>query len=329
MFSRPGGPAAALATTPASDEHVSRPKWLPYGKKAAVCFTIDDIHPGKSTDAYEAGGDCGSGALRHVEWLLARHPLLHVTLFVTADWREINPFPTRRLLSKVPWLRDRVYLAKLLPKGTMRIGHHPDFVSYLKSLPRTDFGLHGLHHVNKGLCLAEEYKGRDRSQCRSMLRETLGAFEEAGLPPSPGMCPPSWGLSDALAEAMIDVGLKFVASARDIRTPITTDAVNSMSGRSGVSILYPERIMQGRLLHFATNFQATSTIERAHEILRLNGLLSIKAHIIKQVGTYIQLDGLDETYRDYLHRIFVELEDGYGDDLWWTSMAQITSACRA
>src|ERR1700716_4357118 len=102
---------------------VLRPlEWLPCKKKAAVCFTIDDLHPGKSTDAYEAGGDLGRGTLRHVEWLLERHPCLHVTLFVTADWREISPFPTRSVLAKIHGLRYHVYLTRVRPRGPMRLG---------------------------------------------------------------------------------------------------------------------------------------------------------------------------------------------------------------
>src|SRR5689334_19177609 len=96
-----------------------RTNWLPPGKTAGICFTIDDVHPGRSTDAYEAGGDLGRGALGHVEWLLRRHADLHVTLFTTADWREISPVPTRKLLSRIPLLRDRVYLTELLPEGAM------------------------------------------------------------------------------------------------------------------------------------------------------------------------------------------------------------------
>jgi hypothetical protein len=308
------------------------PAWLGRGKKAAVCFTIDDVHPGKSSDAYEAGGDLGRGALRHLEWLLERHPQLRVTLFVTADWREINPYPTRRALAGIPWLRDRVYLTRVLPRGTMRLGRHPEFVAYLRSLPRTDCALHGLYHINRGRSIAEEYKGRGRAECERMLRRVVSIFHEAGLPYSPGMCPPAWGLSDDLAQAMIAVGLRFVASGRDIRTEITADAVNAMSGRPGVSLIYPERIMadgggcQSGLLHFCTNFQATSPLERAHQIIALNGLVAVKAHIVKDDGFGHQfLDGLDESYRDYMHRVFAELEDRYGEELWWTSVAEITT----
>src|ERR1035438_8312110 len=123
----------------------------------------------------------------------------------------------------------------------MLLARHPEFVTYLKSLPRVDCALHGLHHINKGFKIMEEFRDRDRRECQSMLEEALGIFERVELPLSPGMCPPGWGLSDDLAEAMIAVGLKFVASARDLRTPITGDAVNARSGRLGVSLIYPDR----------------------------------------------------------------------------------------
>src|SRR5947208_2559976 len=95
--------------------------WLPDEKKAAVCLTIDDIHPSKSTDLYEAGGDLGNGVLGRLEWLLKRHPKLKVTLFTTADWAETVPFPTRKLLARIPYLRDRFYLAQRHPPGRMNV----------------------------------------------------------------------------------------------------------------------------------------------------------------------------------------------------------------
>lgn len=214
--------------------------WLPPNKKGAVCFSIDDVHPGKSTDAYEAGGDLENGVLRHVKWLLKRHPRLHVTLFVTADWRELSPRPSRILMRQIPYLRDHVYLTPILPKGTMHIGRHPAFVDYVKSLERTDVALHGLHHVNKGSAVPDEFKGKSEFECRRRLQQAMDIFEEAGLPYSPGMCPPCWNITDELARAMIDLGLRFVASARDIRTAITLGAVNSMSGLKGASILFAE-----------------------------------------------------------------------------------------
>ena len=166
--------------------------WLLPGKQAALCFTIDDVHPGRSSDAYEAGGDLGQGALGHVEWLCRHHPQLHVTLFVTPDWREISPFPTRRLLSRIPILSRQLYLAKTLRAETMLLSRHPEFVAYLKSLPQVDCALHGLHHINKGFDIMEEFKGRGRLECQSMLEEAMDIFEAVHLPWSPGMCPPGW-----------------------------------------------------------------------------------------------------------------------------------------
>jgi hypothetical protein len=304
---------------------VKIPQWLPAGKEAAVCFTIDDIHPGKSTDGYEAGGDLGKGALGHVEWLLKRHLQLHITLFVTADWREIAPYMTRQLLAKIPILRNYFYLTKVRPQGSMRLSHHPEFVTYIKSLPRTDAAIHGLYHIRKGRNIPAEFFEKSSAESEAILSEIIAIFHEAELSFSPGMCPPAWAYNDNLGVAMVSQGLRFVASTRDVRTPIAPQAVTAMSGVQGVSLIYPEWLLNGELLHFTSNFQATSPIERATEIIENGGLLAIKAHIIKNCCGHIALDGLDDLYSNYLDMVFTELKRRYGDRLWWTSMAEITS----
>lgn len=303
------------------------PGWLPEGRRAAVCFSVDDVHPGTSSDAYEGGGDLDRGCLGRVRRLLERHPRLRVTLFTTADWREIAPAPTRRLLARLPYVRERVYLTEVLPAGSMRLGRHPEFVEYLKQLPRAEVALHGLHHVRRGPDVHAEFRGRDARECARALREAVAVFEEAGLPYVPGMCPPGWELSDELADAMIDVGLRFVASARDIRTEISADAVTNMSGLKGVSLIRPELVRAGRLLHVTSNFQATCPVERAVEIVERGGLLAVKAHAVKNALGHVALDGLDELYCNYLDLLFTKLESDYGDSLWWTSMGEIAERC--
>ncbi len=104
--------------------------WLPEGKQAAVCFSIDDVHPGRASQHYDGGGDLGEGALGLIEWLLRRHVGLRVTLFVTADWRETTPHPSR-ILAAIPVLRDRMFLAPVLPKGSRRLDHAPEFIAYV------------------------------------------------------------------------------------------------------------------------------------------------------------------------------------------------------
>jgi len=125
--------------------------WLPNDKKAAICFSVDDIHPAKGTEYYEAGGDLARGQLGLVLWLLNRHPKLKVTLYVTADWREISPIPTRKLLASIPKLRDKFFLAKRWEKGRMRLEKHPEFVEFLNNIERFEIAIHGLHHCHKGL----------------------------------------------------------------------------------------------------------------------------------------------------------------------------------
>ena len=306
--------------------------WLPSGKRAAVCFSIDDVHPGRSADAYEAGGDLGAGALGRVEWLLARHPLLKVTLFTTADWREISPFLTRRLLALVPVLRRRLYLTRVLPAGTMRLDRHPGFVSYLRSLPRTEVGFHGLHHIHPGERVLVEFQDESAAECAASLREAAGIFAAAGLPPAQGMTPPGWNAPPGLIAAMGELGLRYVASARDIRTPVSVGATASMSGLHGVLLFAPQPIGGNGLVHIPANFQATSPKERALEIVDAGGLVSVKGHIVKAALGHVALDGIDGVYCNYLDVLFSILEERYGDSLWWASMAEIAgrahTACR-
>lgn len=302
--------------------------WLPEGKRAAVVLTVDDVHPGRSTDAYEAGGDLGAGALGHVERLLDRHPDLHVTLFAAADWRELSPVPTRRLLAKVPGLRDRMYLARILPEGTMRLDRHPEFVAYVRSLPRTEVGLHGLHHVHRGPRIPVEFQEQDAVRCGAMLRVAVDIFEAAGLERPRGMTPPGWDVPPGLAAAMVDVGFDYVASARDIRTPIAPGAIAAQTGARGVPLLAPGLAEGGRLVHLPANFQATNRIERALEIVEAGGLLSVKAHIVKTAFGHVQLDGMDELYFNYLDALFAELRRRYGESLWWATMSEIAARVR-
>lgn len=188
------------------------------------------------------------GALGRVERLLTNHPDLRVTLFTTADWRETFPVPTRKWLARIPWVRDKVYLAPVLATGTMSLDRHPEFASYLSGLPRTELALHGLHHVHRGLRIPVEFQEQGREECFRMLKEAMAIFNRAGLAFSPGMNPPGWDLPITLAEAMVEAGLTFVSSARDIRTDIEYEAKAAMSGLQGVSLIHPEFVCNGRLL---------------------------------------------------------------------------------
>ncbi len=302
--------------------------FLPSGKRGAVVFTIDDVHPGKSREHYDGGGDLGAGALGHVQRLLERHPQLHVTLFTTADWREISPTPSR-VLKRMPLVRDRMYLSRVLPEGTRRIDRHPEFLAYLRSLPRTEVGLHGLHHIHPGLLLHVEFQDEQVHEHRAKLAKMLEIFDASKLPYVRGMCPPGWNAQPALLSAMNDVGLHFVASARDIKTDIAPDALTNMSGIKGASLIYPSRVEGTGLVHFATNFQATSAWERARATLDAGGLLAIKGHIIKDALGYVALDGIDGVYCNFLDLLFERLHREYGDSLWWTSMGQISDRLRS
>jgi hypothetical protein len=303
--------------------------WLPAGKRGAVCLSVDDVHPGRSSDPYEAGGDLGAGALRHLEGLLKELPRLRATLFVTPAWRPISVIPTRRRLARIRGLRNLVHLAPVRPRNAMALPRHPEFAAYLASLPRTDFALHGLHHLHRGRRLTVEFQGQGRRRCRAMLRRARGLFDGAGLPLSPGLQPPGWNLPAGLLQALDDAGLRYVSSARDLETPISASALAAGSGLGGVSLLFPQRLAGTRAIHLPVNFQATSEFERAFRIVEGGGLLSIKAHVAKRMLGYTMLDGLDSAYEDRLLRLGRALDERFGDALWWTSMSEVAARVQA
>lgn len=302
--------------------------WLPAGKSCALCFSIDDIHPATSSDAYEAGGDLGKGALGLLEGLGRRHAGLKPTLFVTADWREISPAPTRKFLAAIPLLRDHVYLARRWPAGTMSLQNHPQFVAYLNGLANVEIAMHGLHHISKGPRIPVEFQKDGARACARKLSRMLEIFAASGLRVTYGMCPPGWSAPPALIKAMSGLGFKFLASARDIRTPVSLTATNSMSGLPDVPLFFPALLPGTSLVHIPTNFQATSAESRAFDILEMGGLLSIKAHIVKSACGYVAADGLDENYAGFLDRLFDAIDRKFGDKLWWASMGEVADRLR-
>jgi len=325
MYNRP--PDSGQAPPPAnttSEVCIGSKPWHGDKKKAAVVLTVDDVFPGTSLSAYEAGGDLERGALGHLLWLLERHPQLQVTLFVTPDWRQVSPAACSPW-ARIPWLRDRMWLGGILPKGTMDIRRHPEFVAFLNGMPRTEIALHGLHHVHPGRLISVEFQSQGRARCAEMLLEAMRIFDEAGLRWVPGLQPPGWNCPLALQQACQDVGIQWVMSARDIHSRVGKQAKTTMSGLCGVSMIFPERLTSG-LLHVSTNFQATSPAERASAILDCGGVLSIKAHVTKNVPGHTHLDGLDRVYMNYLDRLFAHIEDQYGEEIDWTSVGRLARA---
>lgn len=300
--------------------------WLPENKKAALCFTIDDLHPAKrDKHGYDAGGDLNNGIFGKVNWLLERHPKLKVTLFTTADWREISPFPTRKLLAKIPVVRDLFYLAPILPKGTFQIDKFKDFIDFYSNHKQVEIALHGLHHCHKGLKIPVEFQNQSFVECDFILKKMIQIFENSKILYAKGFTPPAWNASENLIQALINNKIDFLASARDIITPISKDAKNKMSGYQNINILYPEYINENKMIHLPSNFQATNDFNRAFEIIEINGMVSIKAHIIKNAFGHIALDGVDATYMKYLDKLLLEIELRYGDAIWWTSMGEISN----
>jgi hypothetical protein len=157
----------------------------------------------------------------------------------------------------------------------------------------------------------------------------MALFERAALPCAPGHQAPLWHLPPAFLDACADLRLDWVAGGRDLFTPPSDDALASMNGPRGVSMMHPTLVCDRRLVLMTTNFQATSDVDRAFAILDQGGVLAIKGHIIKRVGAYVALDGMDEVYRSYLDALLRLIKERYGSSVLFTTMNQIARYVRA
>jgi hypothetical protein len=290
-------------------------------------MSVDDVHP-TAPVAGERVGDTAKYALGHLEWLIDRHPLLRVTLFTTPDWRSRSAEPTRHWRRLLPIVRRALHVADVWPRGTLRLDRHAGFTTWLGNLRNVDFGIHGLHHVRRGPAYLQEYAGCSARRCRQMIVEAQRIMTTAGLPIVAGITPPAWTAPPALLSAMADLDMAFISSARDIDTPIAPGAMARGSGLRDVPLITPQFLPFGRLVHITTNFQATSSIDRAMAILDCGGLLGIKAHLLKRFGSYVAHDGLDRRYVEYLDQSCARIEDRFGDRVWWTTMSEIAERMR-
>jgi hypothetical protein len=204
----------------------------------------------------------------------------------------------------------------------MRLDRHPDFVSFLKQMPRVEIVPHGLHHIQRGREVTREFENASYSRSLAALERIDSIMAAAGIVAAPGHVPPGWEASRSFRQAMKHRGLRFIVSARDIRTPVRYDAIGAMSGLGGQPLIFPGITDEG-LVHIPTNFQATSPIDRAVAILEAGGLLSIKAHVAKTVGRYTALDALDDDYSRYLDQVLAVCRSQFGERIWWPTMSEL------
>ena len=295
----------------------------PEGKHAAVVISFDDVRP-----AVPAGDGFKGGVLEMIASLQQNHPQLVVTLFTVPDWREKNPLPTRRWVSRIPVLDRYFYLSPVWSGQELSLERHPEFCQYIGSLPRVEIAVHGLHHVSKGQPVFQEFRRLSLKECLRRLERAEGIFERVGLSYVKGFAPPGWDVSPALLQALQMRKYRFLASARDLQTEITADAMTNASGMHNLPLLFPARVPGTDIVHIPANWSRTSTIERADRILELGGVLSIKVHAIKQEFGFTAIDGLDEAYYRYLDELVTHIEHRWGRDLWWTSMGELSAYYR-
>lgn len=302
--------------------------FYPNGKHAAVVVSFDDVFPAYYLDNNDSNPSHRNSYLGILASLLNKHEQLVIDLFTVPNWREKNPIPTRKWLSRLPILNNHCYLSPVWPENTLSLERHPEFCTILKALPRVEIAVHGLHHVSKGQPIFQEFRGLSLRECLRRLESAEAIFERIGLSYARGFTPPGWEISYELLQALQMRKYQFIASARDLRTEITMEATTKGNGLRNLPLLFPSIVPNSNIIHIPSNWSRTSTIERADRILELGGVLSIKGHAVKKWFNHTAVDGLDEAYSCYLDKLFDHVEERWGKDVWWTSMGELSNQYR-
>lgn len=302
--------------------------WLSPGKTAAVVVTLDDLAPHKQEHGADFGGNGESGQLRFLQRLLKEVPWLRITGFVIPDTTFAGHNPTRRWIKHLPKsMQDRVWASKPIWPGTYQLDKFPEFARLLNSVPRMEYALHGLHHAHRGLLAGHEYQSQSWRSIQQNLAEGCCILTRSGLKWVRGFCPPYFATPPNLVAALEHMGFDYLMSSRDLFTEVRQDAKSNMSGLKNVDLYRPQLLRNG-LVHIPTNFQATSTRQRAFDIIEVGGLLSVKIHMSKITFGYTALDGLDDLYVNYLSSLFHELRYRYGNSIWWTTPQELARQTR-
>jgi hypothetical protein len=110
---------------------------------------------------------------------------LQLTLFVSPDWRRISAVADR-FWRHLPWLESRLYLARGLPKGTIDLRNHPEFVAFLNAAHRDRRPL--VAPRQSGHSISVEFRNKDRAACAAELSEAMTS-DPAGAAPAAQAAP--------------------------------------------------------------------------------------------------------------------------------------------
>lgn len=306
----------------------------PKGFKAALAIGIDDVHPESSKEnGLDFGGDLEQGNLGLLTKLLEEFPRLAITLFITPNWRlkttggdtflrlfqkASSKIGERKLATQI------IHAVKSHPDGKYRLdkSQFREWCHYItKKAEENKFliGLHGFNHLNPWLNYASEFEGLTYEECLSKIKEARNIFRKARMPLPRGFAPPGWKVTGSLINVLIEEGFTYIAGAKDHLSPVKPHMYCNEAGMC-VPLFYPETLFGG-LVSIPRNWDIKwSSIERAENIIKINGIMGIHGHVAKTPGISNEIS---RTTIKNLRELLMHLEKKHPNDIWFTNFADL------
>lgn len=194
-----------------------------------------------------------------LERLAQRHKNLKITLFV------------------VPNMKQNLKLG--FARNPYRLDKHKNWCKWINEKKCFELAIHGYTHSSRHKFLkAAEFNHLNPKKAEDKLFKAESILNKSGLNFVKGFRQPGWIAPSYLINLLERRGYIFIAGSMDVKTPISKNAVCNESGYKGLPLIHPKRV--GRIVHIPSNIGLDRlNLQRAREIVNLNGLVSIKAHI--------------------------------------------------
>lgn len=295
---------------------------------------VDDVHPESSLDGCDCGGDLEGGALSLLERLVAEHPQLKVSLFVTPAWRFL---PQRRFFRRMQRklgrgsLLDRAWKRLFLrswPEDRFRVDDER-FVGWrekLRSLVRSgsfELGVHGFDHFQEYSQHATEFAFLDPTECLDRVRRARDLFLKAELHHSNVFSPPGWAVTKELVWALEESGLNCLAGSADGVSSIAETQTSEEAGLRGVPLCFPGWVSDA-VLNVPRNWDiAKSAYRRMDSVASLGGLIGVHSHVQNGYwGDYLG-NGITAENVRRLSASLHELEGKYPGQVWYATFQDV------
>ena len=280
---------------------------------SVVVWGVDDPRPEEVCDK----------PLKLLQEFKQSYPEVKITLFVTPDWVHK---PQNKML-KFDFLGILKHFVKYnsWPGGTYSLDKHKNWVNNLKEFEVAD---HGLTHFQQARASAAEFERLSYEQCANKIQRALELFETVGVKPK-GFAPPGWGVNDNLVKALKDFKFRYLAGCLDDTVEVGKDAVANQAGIKNVKAFFPTDL--GGIVNIPRNWDIhKSSLERAENVIKLNGILGLHSHILdeylgERIGNGITennlknveklLDSIENNSLDVEFKNFAEVTDNFYSDL--------------